>query len=88
MDEHPPPIARHEAADRIGRITLGAAHDLGVALAESGSTESEPVVVRTGGPHRTLDGLVALIDEALAEDAASADEDRRGTADRTPQSPT
>ena len=76
MDEHPPPIARHEAQDRIGRLTLGTAHDLGVALAESGSTENEPVLVRTGGPHRTLDGLLGLIDAALADDAAPAEQDR------------
>jgi hypothetical protein len=87
MDEQPPPIARHEAQDRIGRLTLGTAHDLGVALAESGSTEGEPVVVRTGGPHRTLDGLVALIDEALADDAAAADEGRGNAADRAPRPP-
>jgi hypothetical protein len=92
MDEHPPPmhpppIARHEAQDRIGRLTLGTVHDLGLALAESGSTEGEPVVVRTGGPHRTLDGLVALIDEALADDAASADRDRGGAADGGPRPP-
>jgi hypothetical protein len=80
MDEHPPPIARHEAQDRIGRLTLRTAHDLGEALAESGSTEVDPVVVRTDGPHLTLDGLVTLIDEALADNTASAAEDRGSTA--------
>ena len=75
MDEHPPPIARHEAQDRIGRLTLGTAHDLGAALAEGGA-DGEPIVLRTGGPHRTVDGLLALID------ASSAKEDRSDTADR------
>jgi hypothetical protein len=81
MDEHPPPIARHEAQDRIGRLTLGTAHDLGAALAEGGA-DGEPIVLRTGGPHRTVDGLLALIDAALADDAAPAKEDRGDTADR------
>ena len=81
MDEHPPPIARHEAQDRIGRLTLGTAHDLGAALAEGGE-DGEPIVVRTGGPHRTVDGLLALIDAALADDAAPAEEDRGDTAGR------
>jgi hypothetical protein len=81
MDEHPPPIARHEAQDRIGRLTLGTAHDLGAALAEGG-TDGEPIVVRTGGPHRTLDGLLGLIDAALADDSALAEEDRGDTAHR------
>jgi len=76
MDESPP-IARHEATDRIGKIALRTAHDLGAALAESGSTAGEPVLVRTDGPHRTVDGLVALIDAALAE------EDPGGAAGRT-----
>jgi hypothetical protein len=81
MDEHLPPIARHEAQDRIGRLTLGTAHDLGAALAEEGA-DGEPIVVRTGGPHRTADGLLALIDAALADDAALAEEHRGDTAGR------
>lgn len=87
MDEHAPPIPRHEAQDRIGRLTLGTAHDLGAALGESGSTDVDPVLVRSGGPHRTLDGLVSFIDEALADDAASAGEERGGTAVRAPRPP-
>jgi hypothetical protein len=31
------------------------------------------VVVRTGGPHRTIDGLAALIDTALEDEAADAE---------------
>jgi len=81
MDEHPPPIARHEAQDRIGRLTLGTAHDLGAALAEGGA-DGEPIVVRIGGPHRTVGGLLTLIDAALADDAAPAEEDRDDTAGR------
>jgi hypothetical protein len=81
MSEPPPAIALHEATDRIGKISLGTAHDLGVALAEGGA-DGEPIVVRTGGPHRTVDGLLALIDAALADDAGLAEEDRRDTADR------
>jgi hypothetical protein len=42
-------------------------------MAESGADE-EPILVRTDGPHRTLDGLAALIDAALADDEV------RGTA--------
>ena len=78
MSEPPPPIALHEATDRIGRISLRAAHDLGAALAEEGA-DSEPIVVRTGGPHRTVDGLLSLIDAALADDAALAEETRAPT---------
>ena len=81
MSEPPPPIPLHEATDRIGRISLGTAHDLGAALAEGGA-DGEPIVVRTGGPHRTVDGLLALIDAALADDAALAEEDRGVTAGR------
>jgi hypothetical protein len=78
MSEPPLPVARHEATDRIGRISLSTAHDLGAALAGSSATDGEPIVMRTGGPHRTVDGLLALIDAALA------DEDGGGTAGQTP----
>ena len=78
MSEPPPPVARHEATDRIGRISLSTAHDLGAALAGSSATDGEPIVMRTGGPHRTVDGLLALIDAALT------DEDGGETAGRTP----
>jgi predicted aconitase len=68
MSETPPRIERHEAADRFGRISMRTAHDLGAALTESGSADGEPIVVRRGGPHRSLDGLAALIDAALADE--------------------
>lgn len=70
MSEEPPPIAGHEARDRIGKITLQSVHDLGAALTQPGSPAVEPVVVRRGGRHRTVAGLMALIDEALADDEA------------------
>lgn len=68
MSEPPPRIERHEAADRFGGISMRTAHDLGAALTESGSADGEPIVVRRGGPHRSLDGLAALIDAALADE--------------------
>jgi hypothetical protein len=58
-----PPLERHEATDRFGKAALRTAHDLGEALADP-----DPVVVRTDGPHRSLAGLTALIDAALADD--------------------
>jgi hypothetical protein len=64
----PPRIERHEATDRFGMISMRTAHDLGAALTESGSTDGEPIVVRRGAPHRSLNGLVSLIDEALADE--------------------
>ena len=79
MSEPPPPIARHEATDRAGTIALRTAHELGAALAGS---EADPVVLRRGGPHRSVAGLIALVDAALADNEASADEDPGGTADR------
>jgi hypothetical protein len=80
MSDLPPPIERHEAADRFGKIALGTAHRLTAAMAESGACE-EPILVRTDGPHRTLDGLAALIDAALADDevpGAAAEGSTRG----------
>ena len=68
MSEPPPRIERHEATDRFGMISMRTAHDLGAALTESGSVDGEPIVVRRGGPHRSLDGLAALIDAALADE--------------------
>jgi hypothetical protein len=66
MSDLPPPIERHEAADRFGKTALRTAHRLTAAMAESGAGE-EPILLRTDGPHRTLDGLAALIDAALAD---------------------
>jgi hypothetical protein len=73
MSDLPPPIERHEATDRFGKTALHAAHRLTAAMAEPGADE-EPILLRTDGPHRTLDGLAALIDAALA------DNDVHGTA--------
>ena len=71
QEPQPPTIEQHEAVDRFGKAALRSAHDLGAALAETGHAEpGEPVVVRTGGPHRSLDGLAALIDAALEDEAA------------------
>ena len=67
MSDLPPPIERHEAVDRFGKTALRTAHRLTAAMAESGADE-EPILLRTDGPHRTLDGLAALIDAALADD--------------------
>ena len=70
QEPQPPTIEQHEAVDRFGKAALRTAHDLGAALAETGHAEpGEPVVVRTGGPHRSLDGLAALIDAALEENS-------------------
>jgi hypothetical protein len=69
QDARLPAVERHEALDRFGKKALRTAHDLGAALAETGHGEpGEPVVVRTNGPHRTIDGLAALIDAALEEE--------------------
>jgi hypothetical protein len=70
MTDPPPRIERHEAIDRFGQAALRAAHDLGKAL-----PDPDPVVVRTDGPHRSLAGLAALIDAALAEDGPAGDDD-------------
>jgi hypothetical protein len=67
MTDQPPRIERHEAWDRAGKAALTAAHDLGAALSEPGEPGAEPVVVRRGGPHRSIAALEALIDDALAE---------------------
>ncbi|MGY1624699.1 hypothetical protein ACI789_21045 [Geodermatophilus sp. SYSU D00965] len=82
MTDDPPPIERHEAADRFGKAALRAAHRLTEAMGTEGmgtegmDTEGrdddedgvpDPIVVRRTGPHRSIDGLAALLDEALAE---------------------
>jgi len=74
MDDSPPRIERHEAVDRFGKTVLRTAHDLTAALAENGQAENgqadnDPILVRTDGPHRSIDGLMALIDEALVDEA-------------------
>jgi hypothetical protein len=69
MSEQPPPIERHAAADRFGKRALGAVHDITVALAEGDDGAGEPVLLRRNGPHRSIGGLQALIDEALIDEA-------------------
>jgi hypothetical protein len=70
VDEDTPKVERHEAYDRIGKSTLRTAHELSAALAESGRAEGdEPVVLRTDGPHRSIDALAAMIDAALEDDS-------------------
>jgi hypothetical protein len=69
MSEEPPRVAAHEARDRFGKTALRTAHDLTAALAADGRPEADdPVVVRTDGPHRTIDGLAALLNAALDDD--------------------
>jgi hypothetical protein len=68
MSEQPPPIERHAAVDRFGKRALGAVHDITVALAEGHDGAGEPVLLRRNGPHRSIDELAALLDEALADD--------------------
>ncbi|GAB3199909.1 hypothetical protein GCM10027261_30740 [Geodermatophilus arenarius] len=69
MTDEVPRIERHEAADRAGKAALRAAHDLTVGLS-SDDDVPEPVVVRRGGPHRSVGGLADLIDSALQENEA------------------
>lgn len=69
-DDAPPRIAQHEAADRFGKTALRTVHELTVALAANDDADEEPVVRRTGGPHRSIDRLAALLDAALAEEDA------------------
>jgi predicted aconitase len=71
VTEEPPRIEPHEAADRFGKAALQSTHRLTEALAEDQDDTPEPVVVRRGGPHRSLDELATLLDEALDQ------EDRR-----------
>jgi hypothetical protein len=68
MTDEPPRVPSHEARDRFGKAALRLVHDLG----EAGAVE-EPVVLRTNGPHRSLDGLAALIDTALADEEPRGD---------------
>lgn len=80
MSDLPPRIERHEAADRFGKTALRTAHSLTAAMAECGADE-EPILVRTDGPHRTLDGLAALIDAALADNSGRGAAARGSTGD-------
>ena len=70
-DDAPPRIPQHEAVDRFGTTALRTALQLTVELAENDGGDEEPVVLRrTGGRHRSLAGLAALIDAALDEGGA------------------
>ena len=82
-DDAPPRIPQHEAVDRFGKASLRTAHELTVALAANDDADEEPVVRRAGGPHRSIGGLAALLDAALAEEdagrgGAPVDPDRSG----------
>ncbi|MGY1637422.1 hypothetical protein ACI78V_12300 [Geodermatophilus sp. SYSU D00742] len=80
MAEEFPRIERHEAVDRFGRTALRTAADLDRALSDDDrGTDADPVVLRTDGPHRSLAGLAALLDEALADDHG---DDRGGASAR------
>jgi hypothetical protein len=68
MSDEPPPIERHVAADRFGKRALRTAHDITAALAEDDAAADEPILVRRNGPHRSIQGLQTLIDEALEDD--------------------
>lgn len=59
---------KHLAADRAGKGLLRAAHDITVGLAAAGVDDDGVVVLRRGGPHRSLGELEALLDEALSEE--------------------
>jgi hypothetical protein len=75
--DEPPRIERHEAADRFGKEALRAVHRLTEAMDDEDGVP-EPVVVRRDGPHRSLDELAALLDDALAEE----DEAQKGEAQK------
>ncbi|MGY1831338.1 hypothetical protein ACI8AA_13080 [Geodermatophilus sp. SYSU D01180] len=76
MSEEVPRIERHEAADRAGKAALRAAHDLTEGLSADEDDVPEPVVVRRGGPHRSVGGLADLIDSALQENEALEEDER------------
>lgn len=67
----PPP--RHVAADRAGVHSLYTAHQISEALAAAGEPD-EPVVLDRRGPHRSIQGLERLLDDALAEEERAEDE--------------
>jgi hypothetical protein len=70
-DDLPGVHPKHLAADRAGKGMLRAAHDITVGLAAAGVDDDGVVVLRRGGPHRSLAGLEALLDAALADDEAT-----------------
>jgi hypothetical protein len=87
MDDEPPRIDKHEAVDRFGKMTLRTAHDLGAALADGDDDVAEPVVLRRGGPHRSIDGLMALLDDALAGESGAEATRRARHDDATTEPP-
>ena len=62
---------KHLAYDRFGKEALHAAHGITRALAEAGVDDDGVVVLRTDGKRHSFVELEALIDGALAEDAAA-----------------
>ena len=69
MSEPPlPPVERHAATDRFGKQALRTAHDISAALADDPDGGGEPGLLRRNGPHRSIGGLEALLDEALHDD--------------------
>jgi hypothetical protein len=68
VPEETPPVEPHAARDRFGKAALRTVHDLTAGLAEASDGEAEPVVLRTGGPHRSIKGLAALLDEVLDDE--------------------
>jgi len=69
MSDELPPIERHAATDRFGKQALRTAHDISVSLGNG--VADEPVLLRRNGPHRSIGGLEALIDDALADDGSA-----------------
>ena len=76
MSEPLPPVERHAATDRFGKTALRTAHEIAAALADDRDGVAEPGLLRRGGPHRSIGGLEALIDDAL-DDALDDDEQSR-----------
>jgi hypothetical protein len=90
MSEQFPPLDRHVAADRAGKRALRAAQEITEALAADGAGAEEPVLLRRGGPHRSIAGLAAVIDEVLADDVPAGDvaaDEERPTAPEVPPEP-
>ena len=54
--------------------SLYTVHHISEALADAGVPE-EPVVLDRHGPHRSIQGLERLLDEALEEEERARDED-------------
>ena len=76
--EQPPVHPKHLARDRFGKDALLAAHGITEALAEAGVDDDGVVVLRTDGRRHNLAELEALIDDALADDAAAGEAGKSG----------